>query len=68
MANGGTTEGAQRCAFGGFGPGHPRTTEGGTQMWKKQLGPCVLFKQFCRHSIHFTLFKGKEKQMYYVLG
>lgn len=23
MANGGTTEGAQCCAFGGFGPGHP---------------------------------------------
>lgn len=22
-ANGGTTEGAQRCAFGGFGSGHP---------------------------------------------
>lgn len=28
MANGGTTEGAQRCAFGGFGPGHPEESLG----------------------------------------
>lgn len=66
MANGGTTEGAQRCAFGGFGPGHPQESLGDnrrryTQMWKKQLGSCVLFKQFCRHSIRFTLFIRKRE-------